>query len=103
MVYGGRLYERKRIVNAFRYSITKFLQNCADNEVMSCLENFLSTNDVAKFKTATISKLRSVIEWGSGVERKSEEVAVLAVVLEMLEECTISVKNYPIIGTTLLG
>lgn len=70
---------------------------------MSCLENFLSTNDVAKFKTATISKLRSVIEWGSGVERKSEEVAVLAVVLEMLEECTISVKNYPIIGTTLLG
>lgn len=84
------------LINAFRYSITKFLQNYADNEVMSCLENFLSTNDVAKFKTATTSKLRSVIEWGNGVERKSEEVAVLAVVLEMLEECTISVKNYPI-------
>ena len=86
----------QKIIRGFRYSITKFLQNYADNEVMSCLEDFLSTNDAAKFKTATISKLHSVIEWGRGVERKSEEVAVLAVVLEMLEECTISIKNYPI-------
>ena len=86
----------QKIIREFRYSITKFLQNYADNEVMSCLEDFLSTNDAAKFKTATISKLHSVIEWGSGVERKSEEVAVLAVMLEMLEECTISIKNYPI-------
>ena len=67
----------QKIIRGFRYSITKFLQNYADNEVMSCLEDFLSTNDAAKFKTATISKLHSVIEWGSGVERKSEEVAVL--------------------------
>lgn len=86
----------QKIIRGFRYSITKFLQNYADNEVMSYLEDFLSTNDAAKFKTATISKLHSVIEWGSGVERKREEVAVLAVVLEMLEECTISIKNYPI-------
>lgn len=86
----------QKIIRGFRYSITKFLQNYADNEVMSYLEDFLSTNDAAKFKTATISKLHNVIEWGSGVERKSEEVAVLSVVLEMFEECTISFKNYPI-------
>ena len=83
-------------ITAFKYTITKFLQNYGDEEVWLCMEDFLATGNTTEFKTAMESKLHHVIEWGRGVERKEGEVMAFTGVLQMLGKCVVSRKNYPV-------